>query len=89
MHMATLSQSETIRQKVLDILLDESVDLQVRLSILVSIFEQIGAQSLMDQVIYLLDMGVSPKLLDYVTGTPNFKIYYFNEAELRITNVIN
>lgn len=89
MHMATLSQSETFRQKVLDILLDESVDLQVRLSILVSIFEQIGAQSLMDQVIYLLDMGVSPKLLDYVTGTPNFKIYYFNEAELRITNVIN
>lgn len=89
MHMASISQIEDARMHIAEIFVEDSLSINDRVSIIIAILEQTGAKGLMNQVIYLLDMGVSPKLLDYVILTNHYDMYYFSEKELRMTNVIN
>lgn len=89
MHMASVSGSDGAREALLELLVNEEIDVETKLRHAINLFEQLGAIGLLEQVFYMLDMGVSPRLLYAVTHTDHFQMYVFDREELIATNLVN
>ncbi len=89
-HMASGAFNDAYVEAIKDVLRDPDVgdvDTKVRTIILLS--EQFSALAARRQAQFLVDMGVSLRLLDPGFDTPHVEIYWLSPYELRDFNVVN
>jgi len=88
MHMASVSRSMEQQKIIIDILSTDRLNISEKLELIINVFEQQGAKGLLEQVFYMLDMGVSPRLMYAVAHTNHLEVYEFTRMEMRETNLI-
>jgi hypothetical protein len=88
-HMASLMNSDEYVEALKRVLDNPKFDLDTKVRAIISLNEQNGAVAAGVQAMYLVEMGVSLRLLEPSIATKHYRMHWLTRQELRDYNVVN